>query len=170
MAQQAQNISQYINDVNQSLLQYFDITKSTITALNSSIEKQLETQKQQFSFINYNINSLNSSLQNQIDGTKYDIKNIQSSITGISGLINNINNVNAVQNTDIQALKTSTSQNKNGAFWCSMLKGINSSYSFIEGYCPNLKLCCKVNGILKDCQEGTNAKYTEAQCGTFIYI
>ncbi|CAL5975866.1 Hypothetical_protein [Hexamita inflata] len=159
--------------------------------MNATIKQQLDSQKQLILTQNntmYNMNSqilatlnlINQQLQNQIDGNKNDIRTIQSSITGISGVINNITNVNAVQNNDIQTLKNQQGPVMNSVFWCSMQKGM---YSQVTGFCSNSKQCCYIllapwnNQYQKRCltsNSETGGYYyqyvSDSQCGTYIYV
>ncbi|CAL5980737.1 Hypothetical_protein [Hexamita inflata] len=189
--QQFDNVQNDIQKVNNSLTQQIQLSNSQlqqqITALNTSVKQQFDTQKQQIVSANQNIvnvnsqltasiSSVNSYLQNQIDVTKNDVRNVQSSITGINGLINNINNVNSVQSADITALKAQSGSNMNGAFWCKMMGTLNYVYSEIQGYCTSLKLCCHSNylGIYLTCftnsQNYGTRTYPMAECGSYITV
>ncbi|CAL6000385.1 Hypothetical_protein [Hexamita inflata] len=182
------NIQKVNNSLNQQLQQYSAQLLQTIIVVNTSLKQQLDVQKQQIISTNQTmydmknaqaayVNSVNYNLQNQIDSTKNDVRNVQSSISGINGLINNIHNINAVQNADIQALKSQSGQNRNGAFWCKMATRtmvlFQGNYN-IQGFCPNLKKCCwnDNNQILCYTWLGqpTTQTYTNAECGTFVNI
>ncbi|CAL6083127.1 Hypothetical_protein [Hexamita inflata] len=183
------NIQKVNNSLTQQLQQSSVQLLDTITAVNTTLKQHIEAQKQQLQATNQNmqnlnsaqtatINSVNSNLQNQIDGTKNDVRNVQSSIAGLNGQINNINQVNSVQSDDIQALKSQTGSNMNGAVWCGMYKTTQpsgSNFLKIQGYCSSSKLCCWNHpnyGHLKLCmvQIAIIDVYTNDQCGTFVYI
>ncbi|CAL6061090.1 Hypothetical_protein [Hexamita inflata] len=195
---QFSNLSNDIQRVNNSANQQLNILNNqllqTITNLNTTFKQQLDSQKQQIISVNstmYNMNNqltttlnqVNQYLQNQIDGAKNDIRTIQSSITGINGIINNINNVNAVQSADIQTLKNQQAPIMNGVFWCSMQKNI---YTQITGYCSNSKQCCYVGRVFSNYRKAcltsniintdtpsATAYYqyvSDNQCGTFINV
>ncbi|CAL6000367.1 Hypothetical_protein [Hexamita inflata] len=192
------NIQKVNNSLNQQLQQQSAQLLQTIIVVNTSLKQQLDVQKQQIISTNQTmydmknaqaayVNSVNYNLQNQIDSTKNDVRNVQSSISGINGLINNIHNINAVQNADIQALKSQSGQDTqqmiDGAFWCSIAKTLNTISSFnlnIQGYCANLQLCCwnqPYTQNIKQCiywGQGNNksilSSFSDANCGTFVYI
>ncbi|CAL6115851.1 Hypothetical_protein [Hexamita inflata] len=157
--------------------------QSALISLNSSTKQQFDVQNQLFLTTNqtlFNMNGqlsatvsqMNTNLQKQIDGTKNDVKIVQSQITGINAIINNINSVNAVQSQDIQALKNQQSSNMNGAFWCMMNAQTQTSQNQFSGYCSALKLCCasySYNTQYKQCYIGNDSTYwyTNSKCGTF---
>ncbi|CAL6000357.1 Hypothetical_protein [Hexamita inflata] len=183
------NIQKVNNSLNQQLQQQSAQLLQTIIVVNTSLKQQLDVQKQQIISTNQTmydmknaqaayVNSVNYNLQNQIDSTKNDVRNVQSSISGINGLINNIHNINAVQNADIQALKSQSGQNRNGAFWCYMARTSVNLYNwgaYIQGFCPKLKQCCwndnnQILCIFTPSNSVTIQTYTNAECGTFEYI
>ncbi|CAL6074301.1 Hypothetical_protein [Hexamita inflata] len=157
--------------------------QSALISLNSSTKQQFDVQNQLLLTTNqtlFNMNGqlsatvsqMNTNLQKQIDGTKNDVKIVQSQITGINAIINNINSVNAVQSQDIQALKNQQSSNMNGAFWCMMNAQTQTSQNQFSGYCSALKLCCASYSYItqyKQCYIGNDSTYwyTNSKCGTF---
>ncbi|CAL6066789.1 Hypothetical_protein [Hexamita inflata] len=184
------NIQKVNNSLTQQLQQSSAQLLDTIITVNTSLEQQIDAQKQQLLTTNQNmqnlnnaqtatINSVNSHLQNQIDVTKNDVRNIQSSIGGLNGQVNNINYVNAVQNAEIQALKSQTSQNMNGAFWCYLFKTTNGGGMYKnqqQGYCTSMRLCCITHpnyGHLKMCTNLVSSEnyiiIPNEQCGEFVY-
>ncbi|CAL6069191.1 Hypothetical_protein [Hexamita inflata] len=154
--------------------------QQALISLNSSTKQQFDVQNQlllttNLTLFNMNgqlsatVNQMNTNLQKQIDGNKNDVKTVQSSITGINAILNNINSVNAIQSADIQSLKNQQSSNINGVFWCMMMAQY-SQVSAYNGYCTSLKLCCtNVHPSFKQCSlNNSNQIYSHSQCGTFL--
>ncbi|CAL6045137.1 Hypothetical_protein [Hexamita inflata] len=167
------------NTLNLQIQQTVVYLMQNITNLNQSNQLQFDTQKQQMNSISLNINNINSqltstinsinrNLQTQIDGIKNDMKNVQSSITGITGYINNINNINQIQNNDIQALKSKATSNLSGPLWCKIAKN-NEIIFQVSGYCPLMAQCCRPVSNYYHCHVyGDSYLYATAQtCGKF---